>query len=51
MNKKQILAMEEERLLDLVQEKFNVRIKNLQDTESLYCLEHSREIRKKRLDN
>ena len=35
MNRKEILAMEEERLLDLVQEKFDVRIKNLQDTESL----------------
>jgi hypothetical protein len=35
MSRKEILAMEEERLLDLVQEKFDVRVKNLQDTESL----------------
>lgn len=35
MNREEILAMEKERLLDLVQEKFNVRIKNLQDIESL----------------
>jgi hypothetical protein len=35
MNRKEILALTEEKLLDLVQEKFDVRIKNLQDTESL----------------
>ena len=35
MNKKEILAMKEEKLLNLIQEKFNVRIKNLSDTESL----------------
>ena len=35
MSRKEILAMGEERLLDLVQEKFDVRVKNLQDTESL----------------
>jgi hypothetical protein len=35
MSRKEILAMEEEKFLDLVQEKFDVRVKNLQDTESL----------------
>lgn len=35
MNREEILAMEKERLIDLVQEKFNVSIKNLQDIESL----------------